>query len=179
MPTEFVKILYEYNPSTYFLLPLIGLNRSKFYFSNFINCYVNRSGTILTVRLVDLRLSLSFKSHPEYLGERAYENFAHIWFSLPEKWEEDFQRYCRGEWSRLSEDAKELIKIYSGLRYKELDDHGIIVTDARLLALEKSSILKKKWEEELGLNERGNEPLPLDIELLSKPSEESFLEVDL
>lgn len=165
--SEFVRGITEEHLSTYFLLPLIQLNKFSFGAANFINSYVNRDGTVITVEVTDLRLCESHSTHPQYLKEKEIFGRSYIWFSLPERWSKDFTLFTQGKYSKLSEVARGMIIQFSGLTHNE---GGI--TDARILALNKSQVLREKWEEEL------NMILPDNMELLSVPSEAQFREFE-
>lgn len=173
--SRFVRSLTDVNLSTYFLLPLLELNKFSFGESNFIDTYVNSDGTVLTVEVVDRRLCPSFQTHPEYLKEEQGTQGDYIWFQIPEKWHKDFLRFKSGSYSKLSNDAKKMIITYSGLSYKVPGDDNKPITDARLLALEKSQVLREKWFHELGYH---TTELPEDLELLPIPPERAFREYE-
>lgn len=177
--SQFVRAVTESNLSTYFLLPLIELSKFSFGAGNFIDSYVNSDGTVLTVELVDFRLCPTPSNmHPEYLNQRETLEHSYIWFSLPEKWRKDFECYKNGHYSRFSEDAKTSICTFSGLTF--MGGPNSDVTDARLLALGNSAVLRERWEEELTVpSTRGiGKPVTLPDELLDIPSERAFREYE-
>lgn len=173
--SRFVQEVTEHTLTTYFLLPLIQLNKFSFGSANFLNCYVNRDGTKLIVEVVDLRLSLPMHLHPEYAGISETENTGCFYFYLPDVWKEDFLLFQKGQYSKFSENAKEMIRAYSGLPYQN-ERNGQTLTDARLLALDKSPVLRKAWEDELTV--KTPVYLPDDLELLDIPGEDVYRECE-
>jgi hypothetical protein len=172
MPSDFVKQVSEFNHPTYFLLPLIELNKFSFGVGNFINSYVNQAGTALTIEVKDLRLCESFQNHPEYVDECVKDNRYFIRFSLPGKWAEDFKHFVHGRWSQFSDDAKQMAQMYSGLKYNVEEGDGYTTTDSRLLAFEKAAVLREQWEHEIGSH------ISDDMELLSIPYPASYMEIE-
>jgi hypothetical protein len=76
-------------------------------------------------------------------------------FVLPEKWDVDIQLFLEGKYSQMSTEAKEYIKEYAGMRYKQEDPTtGRPFTDARLLAIDadenQRTFLRLYMERELG-----------------------------
>ena len=173
MPSEFVKVLGEHNLSTYFLLPLAQLSKFSFGDSNFVESYVTPDGSTLIVELIDLNLSPDFSAHPEFLREESGQN-CFMYFELSKRWQPDFEMFKLGKYSQMSYEAKIMIYQFSQLVYRSISADGHEIIDARLRALTKDRVLREKWEAELGLNERGNTPLPEDLELLDIPSERCF-----
>lgn len=173
MPSEFVRTISAHNITTYYLLPLIQLSKFSFGEANFIDSYVTPDGSTLIVEVIDLRLSPDFTMHPEFKSE-SDGTPCMILFELPDRWRPDFELFKLGKYSQMSEQAKIMIYQFSQLSYRSTVDDGREVTDARLLALTKADILREKWVSELGLDERGNAPLPEDLELMSIPTERCF-----
>ena len=173
----FVKTVGEYNKCTFFILPLIQLSKFSFGAGNFVDSYVDWEGTRIIVKVRDLRLSLDFSSHWAFQHEEQFEDYGLLYFSIDPIWRDDFHLFRQGKYSRMSEAAKAEIYQFSGLSYKERKPEGVEVTDARLLALERSPLLRVKWEKELGLYERGNDPISEESELLDPPSESCFIQL--
>lgn len=178
----FVKKVSEYHLSTWFILPLIQLNKFSFGEANFVNSYVNAAGTIITVEMIDLRLCESFQNHPEYKDEKSTGKHSFIYFELPARWRTDFELFKAGKYSKMSDEAKELIIAHSGLKYQYVDeDNQTPITDARLMALERSDILREKWIDELSVHVgkyKSKPHISADAELLSVPSSETFMEFE-
>lgn len=169
---EALDVVRAHNKCTYYLLPLIGINKFSFGVTiNFRNCYANPDGSELYVTVYYTLTSL--KDHPNLLRIEGKPGAPVYVFSLPEQWKADFQLYKLGKYSKFSTDAKDLIRNQSGLRYKAVNSGGIITTDIRLLAIEadadRRDILRKKLSEYLDCT------IPADAELLDAPSESSFV----
>ncbi len=162
----------EHNFSTWYLLPLIQLGKGDFGTDNFRESYINQAGTKLMVHVFDSKRCPDIIKHPLYMGTNSDEMML---FTLPGKWQTDFEYFRKGQYSLFSRDAKSLIFDYSGLRHLN-DNRGSERTDARLLALDKSDVLREAWIIELGLNETGNEILSDKSELLDIPSAATYRE---
>lgn len=169
---EALEVVYQHNMCTYYLLPLIGINKFSFgVLTNFRNCYVNPQGTELYVECYYLGTSLD--SNP-YLIRKESNPYTSVYvFSLPEKWQSDFKLYKQGKYSKFSTEAKDLIRHQSGLRYKAINDDGFPTTDIRLLAIDadpaRRNILRTKLSGYLDV------PIDENAELLDAPSESSFI----
>lgn len=169
---EALEVVRKHNLCTYYLLPLIGINKLSFgVLVNFRNCYVNPQGTELYVKCY--YLSTTLKSNPHLIRTEGKPGSPLYVFSLPDKWQSDFQLYKRGKYSQFSQEAKDLIRHQSGLRYKAINDDGFPSTDIRLLAIEsdpaRRNILRMKLSGYLEV------PIDENAELLDAPSERSFI----
>lgn len=168
-------VIKQHNLCTYYLLPLIGINKFSFgVHINFRNCYVHPDGSELYVSVY--YLSQMLKEHEHLLRTEGAPGAPVYVFRLPEKWLPDFQRYRLGKYSEFSKEAKELIIHQSGLRYRTLNDSGLPSTDLRLLAIEsdaaRRNILRNKLSEFLG------SPIAEDAELLDAPTQSSFATIN-
>lgn len=171
---EFINELNRYNLATWYVLPLTKLNVESFCISNFINCYLSTKEMILLVEVADLnmcRQNLGLVGSEHFLGEHTKESREFMVFRIPALFEPDVELFRAGQYSQFSDIAKFTIRAYSGLKNNWKDDKGNLITDAILLALEKHPILRRKWEEELGLS---SHILTEDCELLSIPSGKNF-----
>lgn len=178
MPSEFVHAVTKENLVTWFLLPLIHLNKFSFGSGNFLESYVTADGTKLIVEVVSILLipgEDTFKKHYLYLSseEGNVGTASVVYYRVPPKWHADFELFKAGQFSKFSSVAKDNIIEYSGLIYCEKDEKGDVITDARLLALERSPSLQEMWEQDLGL-------LPgslKDQELLGVPNQGNYREI--
>jgi len=177
MSNRLIEELRRENLCTHFILPLLKLNRFSFLSGNFINCYLSTSRKEIIVQVGD-RMLVSRKAftHPNYQLDIWNGSSLYIIYTIPTKWSTDVNLFCEGKFSKLSKAAKSYIKQFSGLPW-ECYDGKCIVTDGRLLALEKHEVLKQMWERELSL-ERSPVILPEDSELLSIPSEDSYINLE-
>ena len=171
---DFVKKINEYNLCTWYVLPLLGINRSDFLEGNFLNSFISRDLTTVIVQVIDINLCRSKASSNEnYSGMFQGDKCEWIKFSIPPQWMPDTQIFSEGRFSKMSAEAKFQIRKNSGLLYEKKSEDGNTRTDAILLALDKAKPLRLKWEEVLSAN--SSYQLPPDIELLSKPSTNSFI----
>lgn len=167
-----LELVYKHNLCTYYLLPLIGLNRFSFGVdSNFKNCYVNREGTELHVEVEFLLQRL--ENIPQLLRiEINGTNIKYV-LELPSCWNYDFTQYSLGRYTMFSQTAKEFIYHRSGLCYKSLNADNRMTTDIRLLAIDsdfsRRNILRQKLIEYYGVY------IDEDAELLSPPTDSSYI----
>ena len=86
---------------------------------------------------------------------------------LGEEWRKDYNIFRESHYSKMSEAAKTIIRMHSGLNYMELvgDDVNDFKTDIRILALDRKGKAAKFWNNILfegkeGLLNREDELLP-------------------
>ena len=71
----------------------------------------------------------------------------------------------------MSNEAKEMIRQHSGLHYRAKGESDQkIITDIRLLALDKCDVVKELWEEHFVVM------LDEEDELLSRPGNQAFID---
>lgn len=177
------KNLLRYNLATWYLLPLLGMNPNFFGgLENFINCYVNTEGTLLFVSIHSPEFTDAAMESPFYLKDKHEETTTEYFmiFSLSECWQDDFVRFMSGEYSKFTDEAKEAIRLWSGLPYKQTKEggeYGATITDLRILALSTDPIdrdnLATVWAEML--NSEMPDP---DKELLAPPTMQEFIELE-
>jgi len=165
-----VSQLNEHNLCTYFILPLAGVSKSKFGGDlNFVDTYLKKDLTSIYVEVFDSILVQG--AIPEYKEFTDVNGKVYLEFSINPSFKPDVEKFIEGKYSQFSARAKTTIRTKSGLMYKTVV--GLTSrTDIRLLALDKSPLLRDLWDEFLDTNV-GDE-----MELLSKPID-TFLEVDL
>jgi len=170
MIAEFLKTLNDHTRATYYVLPLISLN--KFSFGppeNFINAYANQEGTQLKVVVKDSSLS-----HPIVWNETPLVSFSdtELIFDIPSQFRRDLERFWKGEYSQFRDEAKNLIRQYSGLAFEQektaSDGSKRIYTDARILILERDPEVREYLENELRV------AIDPKSELLSPPKEDEI-----
>lgn len=167
-PEQIVIELHRENLCTYFILPLLKLNKFSFVTPrNFVESYLHEEGTSIFVKLNDIHFfEHRMRLHAYYKAWWKDEQGKHyIQYSIPEQYQQDVQLFLQGKYSKFSAKAKEMIQIHSGLVFRSRDEKGTILTDTRLLALEKSPLVKRMWEERLAVE------LDDESELLSMPGD--------
>lgn len=175
MLDPFIVKLNERHLCTWYMLPLLDLNVTAFGNINFINAFIVRKANgnpipLVAVQVADKQLcprALSNKFfHSEVLlGEEEY-----LLFRIPKWWRDDYHYFLQGQYSKMSEDAKQKIRELSGLKYGVKDEAGNMVTDAILMALENHKVLRNKWIDLLDISAYW-----LPDESLSVPAETSFI----
>jgi len=168
------------NLCTHFILPLLKINKVSFAPLGFVNSYITKDRKRIAVEVMDLSLiSRKLLIHPHFSAIYKYNDGYLIMFRLANNWTDDVRLFCEGKYSQFTGKAKEAIIRYSGLPYHKKEDRGTrIVTDGRLLALEKHKALKGMWERELftQTGKAADDPeLHLPDEYLSVPGEESYI----
>lgn len=172
---EALDLVCKHNLCTYYLLPLIGLNKFSFGVEiNFKNCYVNREGTELSVEVEFILQRL--EGTPHLLRTYYLDGSCYYVFELPKKWHPDFENYIIGAYTKFSPAAKSLIFKQSGLRYRQLNENNRPSTDLRLLAIDddqiRRDILRTKLIEYYGVF------IEESAELLSPPIDGSFTDTN-
>ena len=166
-----IKELHRENLCTYFVLPLLKINKHKFITEdNFIDSYLVANCQSIIVQLKDVK---SFEHRMRLLPyfDKILEDknaFSYVKFIIPEEWHSDIHIFLQGRFSQLTPAAKDRIKKHSGLMYR-VRVQGVITTDVRLLALEKRKNLRELWEEYLDCK------IDEDQELLSIPNKKTFI----
>lgn len=164
------------NLCTYFVLPLLRLNKFSFISSNFIESYLTADGRCIIVHVYDTTLiSRTVFNHPGYVGcVQNADNTIYIIYTLPPARYHDVQKFIEGKYSKMTETTKDLIRALSTLDYRYAgNDKAAITTDGRLLALERHPALREAYEREFQLDVR----LSPDDELLNPPGPRSFIDI--
>ena len=167
----------EDNLSNYYLLPLLSLNKGSFE-DKFINSFLNKDNTKIVVQLrEEVKNTTSTEKHKNYLTEFNYEDYNYVIYNIPKYFiVEDLPgKFCSGKYSSFSLDAIQKIRMYSGLTYKQTKVENAkkkVSTHHLLLALEKDKTLKKVIEERMG------QIIPEDMELVSLPLPNNFIDLE-
>lgn len=179
MSQTLINELKEENLSTYFVLPLLQLNKFSFINPNYVNSYLteDRKYIVVEVVLQSLLSRTVYYSHPCFRGLCRSKNNEHLYlvYEIPNRWTQNVLLFTLGKFSEFSNGAKEKIIRFSTLLYQQ-KENGYIVTDGRLLALEKHVLMKEMWEERLSTNGTGR--VELNGEVLSIPGKESYIKLE-
>lgn len=175
MNDNVIKELHRDNLCTYFILPLLKLNKFRFLAeSNFVNSFLSIDRKYIYVEVLEtMFIEHKLMTHPQFCGLFSDGITYFIRYKIPAKFREELDLYAVGKYSKFSKEAKQLIYKHSGLAYKQLSDSGALVTDLRLIALEKSPILRELWEAYLKVT------IHTEMDLLSIPSNKSYLSNNL
>lgn len=171
---SFMQELKKDNLCTYFVLPLLRLNKFSFISSNFIDSYITRDGVCIVVQIYDSALvSRDVYLHPGYMATALKGEYFYMIFTIPQTRRADVHKFLIGQYSRMSKSSKELIYTFSTLDYKvQSKTEAKQTTDGRLLALTRHDALRRMYENELKV------VLSPDDELLEQPNERSFISLD-
>ncbi len=166
-----LALINRYNMATYYLLPLIGLNKSSFGCdTNFINCFVDNEGTKLYVSVQTSRFGPL--NHPGILEIKDEHPNALFVFYFPAKWKAHFELFKSGQYSKFCMNARRIINLGSDLAYNQSSKYGSVNTDLRLIAMDRDcagwEIMRKRFSDYLDVE------IAASAELLSAPDPSSF-----
>lgn len=158
------------NLCNYFILPLLGLNKLSYGEGNFINSYLSKENDLVVELDKDTDTSV-LEEHIHYATDLYWEDKLVVIYAIPDEFKSDCELFREGKYSRFSAKSKDLIKKNSGLTYmKQIDpkDPKKVISNPRLLALDRNKELRHRMEEELGVK------ISPEDELLSIPDENNF-----
>lgn len=164
------------NLTNYFLLPLvIEGGTTAFGKGNYINGYLSDCNKLMVSVRKESDVQPRVYQSPFYIGSfDTSVGITFLAFKFPAYFEEDVTLFRKGMYSRMSTTAKGRIRLYSGLVYRKFSaDLGDTVTHKRLMALDRSPVLRRELEAALDIR------LSEDSELLSSPEETEFIHLNL
>ena len=154
---------------TYYLLPLIGLNRKSFGRS-FKSSYIDRAGTRLFVELSTNMVAPTYRNNPNYIAEIALTKGLLVMFVVHSNMLKDVKLFLDGKYSEMSKATKKIIYKTSTLSYNKTMG-SFKMSNPILQALDKTNTLRSYLEDTLGIVS-----LPDSAELIDKPKEHWFIE---
>lgn len=163
----------DYVIMNYYLLPLTNISMNMLPDSIFKSIFINQEGTTI---FIEFSIA-SVKIHSlTYLSSIEYEDRYFQAYAIPDEYLKDVQLILKGKYSEISGKAKTLIIQTSGLPYMQKDrSTGKITTSAPLMALERSSKLRKFLEDKLSKGAIAT-VIPEDSELIDKLTDNVFIE---
>lgn len=165
-----IQELKKENLCTYFILPILRLNKFSFGGSNFIDSYLTKDCKHIAAKVYDSEIiSRTVKVHAGFVKEEIRDGYSVLFFKIPPRHIKDVITFKNGQYSKLPEEVKNMIYGGSGLDYK-VSKGSKINTDLRLLALVRHQSLFDMWEKEL------DTILGPDDELLEPPGSRSFID---
>ena len=95
------------NLVTYFILPLLQLNKSSFGADNFINSYLDVNGYLVVNTSKPILVTNTVYNSKYYITdyERDDKSIAYV-FAIPEEYSNDIKLFTEGRYSELSAKAK-------------------------------------------------------------------------
>lgn len=156
------------NLVTYYVLPLVGVNKLSFARS-FKNSYIDKEGLKVYVQLRTLMRSPLYRSNPNYITEVVIDNIRYIQFVVPSKFISDTKLFIIGKYSKMSPEAKKLIYRTSTLPYNSTMG-SFSVSHPVLQALDKTKTLRAFLQKTTGYD------IPEGEELMEYPNDDWFIE---
>jgi hypothetical protein len=154
---------------TYYVLPLIGLN--KLSFGNcFHASYVDKEGLKVFVELKRNMTSPSYKKNPYYVSQMVFKGKMIIMFTIPSEFIKSCRHFVNGEYSKMSKDAKKLIYSTSSLPYNK-NKGSFVMSHPVLQALDTTQTLRSFL-----INHLGVKTLASSNELINPPYDWWFIE---
>lgn len=152
----------------YYVMPLFGIP-FQLLKEEYVNAYLHKDGYYLFIQVSpDCKISFNMST---YEGTIDIGDITFHMFSIPDKFMEDIKLLMKGNYSEMSDTAKNTIIELSGLVYNQRNvKDKTITTSAQLLALYKHPQLRKSIESKLGMQ------LPEELELWEKLSKKAFIE---
>jgi hypothetical protein len=157
------------NLVTYYILPLVKINRKSFGRA-FHSSYIDRAGKQIFCRLRRPPVSFLYRENDHYLTELYLNDQLYIVFEVPEWHERDVQRFIAGKYSEMSKEAKKLIYNVSTLPFNKKSG-SVRLFDPILQALEKTKEARRWLIERLGIEE-----LEGSAELMPAPEDWWYIE---
>lgn len=163
----------EENLCTYFILPVIGVNKLQFGgHDNFLNSYLSKDLHYIYVKVKDQKLIPANVKCTENFNGITAEGL--LQFKIPEEWLEHTKLFAEGKYSKFSKKAKRLIIEGSTLMHEKYYG-SVAVTDYRLLALKNSNNVREMWSSLIYDEYDARYRNALGEELLSAPTEDTFI----
>ena len=154
---------------TYYMLPLIGLNRKSFG-SSFKTSYIDKEGLRLYVELRTNMKVPSYKRNSNYITEAVHNGNLFVLFTITSSIIPDAKLFIAGRYSEISRKSKNTIYLTSTLPYnKAMGDFKM--SNPILQALDKTKTLRDYLESTLGIKS-----LPDSVELIQSPDKAWFIE---
>jgi hypothetical protein len=146
---------------TYFIMPLLQLNKSSFGADNFINSYLDKNGYLVVNVKGDENSDYSAIERTEYFitDYRREDGTLNYIFAIPDEYHRDMELFIEGRYSQLSAKAKVAIT-------KTQSSDSFIVK-----MLNPQIADKQKLADELHVN------VDLIKEIKSPPSESNFINI--
>lgn len=164
------------NLCTYFILPFCLVDKLRFGGkTNFLESYLSADGKYIYVEVIEEFFVEDNLPNHDLIKEA---NRTFLRFKIPSEWNSDVKLFMEGKYSKLSEKAKRRIREGSTLEYRNY--RGTVpFTDFRLMAIENSATIRAMWEEIIFDEVDIARKYEIGEELLSSPTERSFISFPL
>lgn len=157
---ETAKSEQKQNLVTYFILPMLQLNKSSFSADNFINSYLDKDGYLIVNTKDEIQVNNTIYNHEYYITDYTKDDGTVMYvFAIPKDYADDMQLFIDGKYSKLSTKLKvEIARTQSA--------ESIIV---KMLNPSKDDL--QKIADDLHVN------VKLVSELKSHPSDANFIKI--
>jgi hypothetical protein len=156
------------NLVTYYLLPLVGINKTIFG-RKFINSYLDPNSFRIYVRISSEMESIGHSIRDSYVTEAVINKKRFVIYQIDAKYHLDVRLFLLGKYSKFKLSTKKVIYVGSSLSYnKSIGDFKM--TSPILQALDNTKILRQHLLDSLGI-----ETLPDTAELIDLPDKSWFI----
>ena len=143
-----------------YLLPLLGFNVQMFGIGNVLNVYITNKREIVVHVKKTKYILMNWSMSSYFIADIFSEHGVYLFYSLPEKYYNEYQLFLESKYSKFSPTAKRAILKNSGLPWMT-KINGKVKCNSYLLGLMKHPKYKALLEERIGVK------LPDDAELIS------------
>lgn len=154
---------------TYYMLPLVGLNKVSFG-KSFKTSYIDKDGLKIYVELKSNMQSPTYKQNPNYITELVHKNTLLVLFVIPSRFIEAGKCFVKGLYSQIPADAKKIIFATSTLPYNKTMG-SFAMSSPILQALDKTKTLRSFLIDTLGVLKIADSE-----ELIDLPQKHWFIE---
>ena len=154
---------------TYYVLPLVGLNKVSFGRS-FHSSYIDKLGLKVYVELRKNMTVPSYQTNPNYITQMVFKGKLIIMFAIPSEFIESCKHFVEGSYSKMSKDAKRVIYATSSLPYNKTTG-SFVLSHPILQALDSTVTLRSFL-----INHLHVKTLALSNELIDLPEDWWFIE---
>lgn len=95
------------NLVTYFIMPMLQLNKSSFGADNFINSYLDKDGYLIVNTKDEIQVNNTIYNHENYITDYTKDDKSVMYvFSIPKDYIPDMELFIEGKYSIISAKAK-------------------------------------------------------------------------
>ena len=149
------------NSASYFMLPMLQLNKSSYGVGNFINSYVDKNGYLLVDLVSMTKVGTATIHHPQYVTDFNIGDGIRVVYAVPDEFMSDVRKFIEGKYSEFSAALKVAISKYSNLA----------VANIHIKCLNPQKEDRQKIADDLGVR------VDLVKELKSAPAECNFIKI--
>ena len=156
------------NLVTYYLLPLVGVNKTVFG-RKFVNSYLDPNSFRIYVHISSEMESIGHSAGRSYISEAIINKKRFVIYEIEKKYREDVELFLAGKYSKFKKSTKKVIYVGSSLPYnKSIGDFKM--TSPIIQALDNTKILRDHLLTSIGIK-----TLPDSAELIDLPNGSWFI----